>query len=1181
MKEFIGKLSRGTIEYDVKTANSSVNKINVSMRPGEVYKGTFEVNSSDENAIKGIIYASEEHLEIINNQFSGVKNTIEYQIDGSYFEGGQEINGRINIVSNGGELNIPYSVKVTVNSLDSESGPIDSIFSFVELAKKDIDAAVKVFLSADFQKVVLKDDLELACIYHGVLKGNNARLALEEFLVTINKKQDVEISISDTKKDYEYLQESYGDSISISMTNRGYVDIKVEVQGDFITNYKDEITDEDFAGNVHEFSYLIDVARLHAGMNYGTITFKTINETYTCRISVDNRKERDKSKLEIKKCFNTINCLYIQFRLHEISVDTWGEKTLETIERARGFNDNIPFLKLLQAQVYVTKGRDEEAKWLLDSVADEVIENKDKDVVIYCYYLYVRTLHRKELEQTIRTTEIIRKYYENGYDSWKLLWILLFIDTSYENNKSLKLTRIKEQYNIGCRSNLMYYEALYVLNKQPVLMRVINDFELQVLNFGAKYNAIDFRLAMQITEVAAVEKKFRPLLFNVLRKLYEKYKDKNILASMVSILIKGNVTDSRYFEYYALAIKEDIQITRLYEYYVFSMPQDYDGDIPNTILMYYVYNGSQLFTKEAFFYTLIIKNKDRYPNVYNNYKRGMEFFALEKIRHGEIDENLAIVYKDVLLPEMVRDENAAQLISIMNTWVIKCDNKNIRSVTVIYKEVQGEKTYLLNEGKAYIQLYTQDAFILLSDVNGNVYNHSVDYELKKLYDDPKIREAIPDNVSNSVYILASKCEKIVKQGGIQTLKDAEILRSIDSNEEFRRLYKKQIVNMIVDYYYNNYDGEDIIDYLKSLNVSVLGNKERNKLIEVMITVGMYNYAGDIMDKYGFQGIDSRKIMKYCVRILRTPRGENEDKYLLRYCNYAFLDGKYNEPILSYLCTYFNGTTGEMLEMWRISKSFAFESRDLEERLIAQMLFTRTHLGSLTTVYDSYYKKGGIEMIRYAYLFYLSYSYFVNEEYIDEMFFKHLGDELSRSSRLMDLCKCAYLKHYSEKKNLSEGIKEVAKECIEYLEKRKIIFDFYKKYARFFRISANIADKTTIVYKTRPKDKVLINYYIDNGYDEHGEYVTEEMNRYFAGVYVKAFTLFYGEKINYYISQVEDGKMTFSEQMVYEAGKEEINTDSRYGMLNKLSISLRGKEKDKIAKTSDKYFMEKNIIDKLF
>ncbi len=90
-----------------------------------------------------------------------------------------------------------------------------------------------------------------------------------------------------------------------------------------------------------------------------------------------------------------------------------------------------------------------------------------------------------------------------------------------------------------------------------------------------------------------------------------------------------------------------------------------------------------------------------------------------------------------------------------------------------------------------------------------------------------------------------------------------------------------------------------------------------------------------------------------------------------------------------------------------------------------------------------------------------------------------------------------------------------------------------------------------------------------------------MNRYFAGVYVKAFTLFYGEKINYYISQVEDGKMTFSEQMVYEAGKEEINTDSRYGMLNKLSISLRGKEKDKIAKTSDKYFMEKNIIDKLF
>lgn len=45
-----------------------------------------------------------------------------------------------------------------------------------------------------------------------------------------------------------------------------------------------------------------------------------------------------------------------------------------------------------------------------------------------------------------------------------------------------------------------------------------------------------------------------------------------------------------------------------------------------------------------------------------------------------------------------------------------------------------------------------------------------------------------------------------------------------------------------------------------------------------------------------------------------------------------------------------------MEIWRVSKEFEFESRDLEERLIAQMLFSRTFISSVVTIYDSYYKK---------------------------------------------------------------------------------------------------------------------------------------------------------------------------------------------------------------------------------
>ena len=103
------------------------------------------------------------------------------------------------------------------------------------------------------------------------------------------------------------------------------------------------------------------------------------------------------------------------------------------------------------------------------------------------------------------------------------------------------------------------------------------------------------------------------------------------------------------------------------------MPEDYDGIVPNTVLMYYVYNGNQLMNREAFFYGLIIRNKDKQPNVYKNYRRNMEHFALDKLRNGEIDRFISVVYADVLTEEMITEENEKNLVKILNTWKLECD----------------------------------------------------------------------------------------------------------------------------------------------------------------------------------------------------------------------------------------------------------------------------------------------------------------------------------------------------------------------------------------------------------------------------------------------------------------------------------------------------------------------------
>lgn len=1180
MKELIGKLSRGIIEYDLPEAEVLVTTIEKTVEAGTVFRGSFEIFGKQENKLKGLVYSTNEYLHILNSQFIGSRNKIEYEVCTEKLCAGDVVTGRINIVSNGGEIFIPFQITVEAEGIPSSIGTISNLFHFLNLVKQEYDEALKLFLSPDFERIILKDSLADQCMYEGLVQGNNKKRALEEFIIAINKKQMVDFEISDVEREYDSLTDSYGDILTISRTTWGLLEIEVQADGDFITDYKTRITDEDFAGNHYEFGYLVDVSKLHAGMNYGKITFSSMNKKLECKITVDNVKEHDISTQEVQKCLAQVNRCYLDFRMRRCQIDRWAEESLTLIERARGFQDDNPFLKLLQAQVYLSKKCDNEAGWLIDSVAETILDKKEENIPLYCYYLYIRTLQKRELEQTIMATDIIRKYYENGYDKWQLLWILLYIDPSYENNKSLKLARIKEQFKLGCHSTLMYYEALYVLNKQPALLRVLNNFELQVLNFGSKYDAIDLRLAVQISELAMLEKNFRPILFRILVNLYHKFENKIILTAILSILIRGNMTDTKYFKWYELGVLADIQVTRLFEYYIFAMPQDFNGTIPNTVLMYYVYNGNLLYDREAFFYSIIIRNKEKQPNIYKNYIHSMERFVLEKLRIGEMNEDLAVVYGDILQPSMITEENEKMLPKVLSTWELLCDNDRMKEVIVLHKEISGEARYPLVHGKAYVNIYTEDAIILFRDVKNQIYLNTVEYRLNRLIEAKELSELAAETNAGNIFIMAKECEQSLKFH--KRIKNgAELFMGIMENEQFRREYQDEILQDIIEYFSGNYDGEELEDYLRSINLERLSRKSRLEVLELMITRGMYTEAGECLQRYGTFGMDARKLLKYCTYVLKyeEPLEENQ---LLEYCIHAFRKGKYNESVLEYLCMYYNGTTKEMMEMWRISKEFAFESRDLEERIIAQMLFSRAGISSISTIYDSYYRKGAIKLIKNAYLFYEAYLYFVKESPIDDIYFKHLEDELLSDDSIPDVCKCAYLQYYSKRQNISESTKEICKNSISYLEKKGIIFDFYKIFGKWFPISGSIMDKTTIIYRTEPKDKVMIKYYLETGNLKQKEYSSEEMTPVFPGMYIKSFTLFYGEKIKYYIMEMSGEETMLTESWEHELDDRNVDVNStRFGRFNDILICRELKDEGMVNNLARDYYINNELVKRLF
>lgn len=1183
MRETVGKISRGIIEYNTPVLEVSDSVIEQNIKSGTIFTGEFCAYSEDGRDIKGIVYSTNCVVKVVNSQFVGASNTIRYEIDTTYLEENEKIEGKFVVVSSGGEVSVNYSFTITVPSVKASIGDINDLFNFANLVKSDYDEAVRLFSSKTFKDIFLRGNITGQALYDGLIKSTNIHKALEEFLIGINKKSRINITISDTNKDYDKLEDSYGDKVIISKDTWGYVDIDVHVQGDFITNYKNHLTTEDFAGSNFEFNYLINVKKLHDGMNYGTITFSTTFQKLILQISVDNTSEHDIGRIEVKRCLHNLMELYLKLRSRRCSVENWADESFALIDRARGFDDDNDFLKLVLAQIYITRDREEEAEWLLSSVAENILDDVDNNLELYCYYLYIRTLQRRDAGFTSDIFAKIKKYYENGYESWRILWILLYLDDAYESNASLKLARIKEQFKKGCKSPLMYYEALSVFNKHPGLLRVINDFELQVILFGCKHDMTSDKLALQVAELTMLEKKFRPLLFKSLTFLYNKYKDKNILTAICSILIRGNITSNRYFEWYAEGVKKEINLTRLYEYYMFSIDENYSDVLPNMIYMYFVYNGNLLFYRESLLYANIIANKDRIPNVYKNYKINMERFAIENLAKGTMNKNVAVIYREFLQGSMIKEDIAKNLPHILATYEITCPNRKIQKIIVLHKELNVEKSYILRDGRANVEMFTEDSVILLEDIYGNRCVKTEDVKERKLLDNNSLLQLCHDKCNEDIYYIAAAAEQFIKYHN-STIETVDTFKNIMDINEFRYDFCKAIMRDIIEYYYTHYDGDELDDYLVAIDKSELDGSSRDKVIELMIVRGLYTYAYEAMKKYGYQRISSRKLVKFVTRYISMVE-DAEDEFIIDVAGYAFRKGKYNENVLEYLCKYYNSTTKEMIELWNTSKNFSFESRELEERLIAQILFGKSKFGHMIKIFDSYSLKGATETIKKAYYFYMAYMYFVKDIPVHEDYFTQLEREISIQEflhdTLHDVCKAAYLQYMSKKSDISDKQKELCKYCMEYLLDKGYCFEFFKIFIKWFELPGNVCDRAVIEYRTSPDCNVYVHYLMKNEYEDNG-YQVCKMKDCFGGVFVKELTIFYGENIQYYITEENEKGTNITESKDYYLGDDVVFTGrTAYGMINDILRCKELKEEATVRELTKDYYLNKCVAKEVF
>lgn len=1182
MKEVIEQLINDKFYTDNGTLDFSCSSIEISLKKNEIPEEVFQIYYEGKIPLKGVVTTCDLRIRLRKKEISNECKEVRFFYDSTGLEEGEIIKSSIILITNMGEYEIPVLVTVEQGYLKSSLGNIKNLFHFANLAKSNWMEAVQLFYSKEFHRIFVSNDKQHYPTYLGLSQAKGNQKNVNEFLVMINKKQKIEYFVEKQQYLFENPSGITEDTIKLTKNGWGYVDLQVEVQGDFLFVDKEFISDQDFLGNHCFINFHVDQDKLHIGKNFGKIMITNISHTFeihvtatwewTERVHMKKRQQLERMNLELIKAF-------VLFRGQKISMSEWLKQTGKIVEQFGDYYFDFPGFRLYQAHYLIGEERVNEAKWILDHM-DAELSKGEFHPDFMCYYLFLTTLLNKELEYVNNVTSEVKKIYGNYPTSWRVAWIYLYLEEEFARSASSKWLFLEEVFERGCSSPVIYVEALQLIKTNPTLLRKLDGFELQILYFAAKNQLLDIDLIHQIHYLMGKIKVFHPLLLKLLEACYEIKPEQETLTGICSLLKSGNKIGTQYFPWYERAVLMNLRITKLYEYYINSIDLNFHGELPRMVVLYFAYQSDLSYEVKAFLYSNILMHEDKYHDISLHYQMEMEKFVLEQIQLGHINDKLAYLYKQLITSAMLNKEIANKLTNLLFVHKIQVFQSDIRRVVILHSKTEQELSYPVIHQMAYVPIYSSDYSIFLEDAKQNRYGQTLDFQIEKLIGQSKlfamVHPFVQDQLGYDLYL----CEG-ARTGISITRENCERFLRILKSSKITNEYKKEIRLRLVQFYYENDMIQELDEYLLSIETKKLDSRERGELIQYLVNRGMHEVALRWIREYGLEGVQVKSLLRLCGRLLsRDSLSFDQDLVLI--CYSAFKGGKYDEYILTYLCQYYDGLTKELRDIWKAAKDFGMNLHTISERIVVQMLFSGAYVGEKASIFEGYKKTGSSPKITLAYLCQNAYEYFILDRVVDDSIFLDMEYLYQREDTLNLICKLAYLKFFAENKKLRTGNTiTISREFVRDILKQHMVFPFLKEYMDFVNELSFLADKTMIEYKTKPESKVVIHYVLEKEEGPH-EYLKEEMQNMYGGIYVKSFVLFFGESLQYYITEECERKEQLTESGTISKSDLGFSTkESRFNLLNDLVISKTLQDYETFDKILEEFLRNDFLVQKLF
>lgn len=1183
MRKRIQQLARGEFQYARPLLSFSTDKVDIKVLEGKDYTGDFVITSANRVPMRGIIYTSDARMECLTPQFEGEEVRIRYQFHSNGLVEGDIQKGEFYIICNQGEYNLSFVMSISKLYAETSVGKISDLSVFSELAKQSASEAQHLFYSKNFRNIFTSEESRERLLYEGLCKGAPSGQKVEEFLIGAQKKKPVEITLAESGKEFCDVLETRKETIELQRRQWGYVDIRVCSDAEFLVPEKTHLTEEDFIGSVCPVAYYIREDMLHAGRNFGRLTFEVPGNAYTYEVCVSRGAKRDDTQpgksehTDIRECRARLMQLYIDYRLKKIVTGAWANQSIEILDHLMAIMPDAELYPLMKAQALLVNRQRQEASWIME---DYKRGCTDRETPEWGYYLYLCTLLEREPSYVDKKADEIEILFKKNRDSSLLFWILLFVKESYYQNGSRRYKAIEQWVMQGNHSPYLYLEAYYLLWQDPYLLGKLGKFEILVLNWARKQGVISKDVALQVMHAVGELREFDIFVYRILEECYRVNPKDEMLAVICGYLIKGQCYDTCYHKWYELGIEHEIRITSLYEAYLMSMDANQVGSVPKMIQMYFQYDSALPYRQKAALFVNIIAGRGHQPEVYRKYRRTMEQFAMEQIEAGRIGDNLAVLYDEMLRVGVLNTELAYRLSDILFTHKLICLDKRISKAEIWHKELQKTQVVALVNGTAYFSAYTDNYVIILEDTEGNRFCRSAQWQDEALMHPQlyleRCMELAPDEWSYALawYVRREEFPK--------SLEEKEKIFSVLLGEERIDVAFKQelLMELLEGYQRREFDfttsDNALKQYLKQADLEGMSVVVRRKLTELLTEAHLYEKAYRMveMDGYNYLGNASRvALCSYGI----TKVGFEEDDFLIGFAESTFLQDKYNDVMLIYLCKYYNASTKLMTKLWRAAGEFQIDTFDLEERILTQMLYTTDYTPYAEQIYDSYCAGGGRELVCLAYLSYFADSYLRQDALVPGHVFLQIQQRYAAELKLNEACKLGLLKHLAEKGELTEQQIKIADELLAEYIPQNIYFAFYRKLDRKLIFKYHLYDKFFLEYHTEPKRHVKVNFRMGQG-----AYQTEDLVEVYDGIYVKEFILFFGETVQYYIMETEGIESSVIESdCISNNDVLESENEGRYARLNEILLQSTLGDADKLKRQMKNYYGMSEVTDKVF